>query len=296
MKNRITPAQWGASAFALGLLALQVLGALEYTDGASLHTRAVTVAVMLTLAGLPIFIEACRRTGAGILALVLGIGFACYLLFSMSATIGRVGEPGEVRAKLARGSGQAAAETRQDVRDAKARVAQAETLLHKCAGRTNADCEAAVVALNTAQEKLDKLQGRQDKIETRVGDVGADTIAWLMQSAGVPADAVRRVTMLAYVFGTDILIWALVWFASSHKVRIGSLPADEQPLPRDLTTDERHVLAALRTMGGVAYTQKSLGDTMSVGEAEAHRRVTQCRPHVVRREVHGRRRVIRMAS
>ena len=81
-----------ALASAGALLALQVVGALEATEGASHYTRASMIVAMCAVAVLPVFIHVAWGHRLRALAIVLCIAFVALLAYSLPAVVGRTGE------------------------------------------------------------------------------------------------------------------------------------------------------------------------------------------------------------
>lgn len=215
---------------ALALLALQIMGALEYTAGGTLYTQASMVGAMVTLAILPLFIEAARRQGALIIAGALGVSFLAFLVYSTPATIGRTGEVKE--AKVIAAADQEAlraelASIRQTLSWARPDMAT------ECAGAPVPlppsgwpKCRRATGTVTALSERQDKLESSLSRAGPAMGDLGSETVAWALTPLGVGQETVRRLGLLGFGLGLDMVIWSLVAFATSH--RIGGVPASER--------------------------------------------------------------------
>lgn len=207
-----------------GLLGLQILGALEYTQGGSTYTRASMIAAMVTLAALPIFIEAARRIGARGVAWALFLAFLSFLAYSLPANVGRTGEIKQ--AKVAEAA--AVSRIRDDLERTSKTLEYAQPdMISECGTGEGKRCRAK---RNTVQA----LEARKAMLETNLvaaeksspGDVGSETLSW--GTAGmVPAANIRKLGIIGFALGLDIAIWALIWFAT-HVVSSHSAP-----VPRD---------------------------------------------------------------
>lgn len=214
-----TIAPIAALVMAGGLLGLQIVGATEYTEGGSLYTRASMIAAMMTLAVLPVFIEAARRSGHGFIAICLGISFAAFLAYSLPATTGRTGEIKETKAMAA-----------QDMAALHAELASVTTALNRARPAHIAECVGApsplppkgwpkcrsligqVLALETRQAQLERdlRAGRP----AQTGDLGSDLWAWALSPLGVTAATVRKASVLSFAIGLDFVIWSLIAFTT----------------------------------------------------------------------------------
>ncbi len=237
MKTTTTVTQYGAMALAGVLLLLQIVGGLEYTEGGSPFTKASMVLAMITLALLPVFIEGALRSKARGIAMALFVAFVAFLAYSLPATVGRTGEIKEVKVAEAKQSGEGRklleaelvrAQERLDLagKDAKAACARA-SYSDNCKGweRTEKERQARVDALRK------ELGGAP---AAKLGDTGSEVWAWALAQTGISAEAIRKGSVLSFGLGLDIVIWALVWFATSAKInhRRAARPAnDVEPLP-----------------------------------------------------------------
>ena len=219
------------------LLALQIVGGLEYTEGGSLYVRASMIAAMVVLAVLPIFIEVARRTGHSAIGLALFVAFAGFLAYSLPANIGRNGEVKE--AKVIKS---------EDAAQARAEVASVNRSLNWFRTEMMRECEGAPAPLppqgwpkcRSNRANVKALEERRDRLETQIakapvaGDVGSETISWA--TAGYVSEKnIRRASIMAFAIGLDIAIWALVWLATSL---LTTLPNRLQPTATDRNQPE----------------------------------------------------------
>lgn len=83
------------------------------------------------------------------------------------------------------------------------------------------------------QGRVDELTKEISGVKPKLGDVGSEALAWT--AAGfVSAESIRRLSSLSFGFGLDVVIWALVWFASSDKMRSGASGAQEMAPARKI--------------------------------------------------------------
>lgn len=214
----------GAIVIAAGLLAVQIMGGIEYTQGGSTYTRVSMIAAMITLAALPIFIEAARRIGAHGVAVALFVAFLAFLAYSLPANVGRTGEIKQ--AKVAEAA--AATRVRDDLeRTTKTLEYAKPDMISECGTGEGKRCRAkrnTVAALEARKAMLEANLANAEK--SAPGDVGSDVISWA--SAGtLPAADVRKVGILGFALGLDVAIWALIWFASQVVSR-GSTPVPQR--------------------------------------------------------------------
>jgi hypothetical protein len=206
----------GALGLAAALLGLQVILGLEYTAGGTLGTQAGMVLAMVTLAALPVFIEAARRYGLPMLAWALVVPFVAFLAYSLPATTGRTGEIKETKVAAA-----------NDVALWKSELASLTKQLNWHREQKNGECVSAPVplpangwpkcrshtaAVTSYEERIEKLDGKVAKAGTATGDLGSDLWAW---ATGADSATVRKVSVLAFAIGMDFAIWALIWLATS---------------------------------------------------------------------------------
>jgi hypothetical protein len=211
--------QYGALGAAAGLLALQIIGGLEYTEGGSLYAQASMVASLATVALLPVFIEAARRARAYGICLALGVAFAAFLVYTLPATIGRTSEVRETKAIEASASVSEVKRLEGELDRAQERLADAFLRTdQECSTGFRAKCEGWRSVIAERQGRVDELTKEINGVKPRTGDVGSEALAWT--AAGfVSAESIRRLSSLSFGFGLDVVIWALVWFASSDKMR-----------------------------------------------------------------------------
>ena len=268
-----TTTKWAVAAavlLAIGLLILQIIGAMEYTAEGSLYTRASMIAVMITVAALPLFIEAALHVKARFLAGVIGVAFACLISYSLPAIIGRTGEAREVKTL-------AANDARMDVIRWRNELRGIEKTLLAATGDANGECTGApaplpesgwpkcrrkqgtVKALADSKAELECKIGRGTWVKTggagecrkpeetkdaRVGDFGSEAVAWALAPLGkakgidIDATSVRKTNSIAYAAGIELAIWSLLWLAG-HMVRVGAngVPVSGNP-PRGGKLDE----------------------------------------------------------
>lgn len=236
MRSRTTAMQWGAMALAGALLILQIVGGLEYTEGGSLFTKASMIAAMVTLAVLPAFFEAAwRRRAFGITAALL-VAFVAFLAYSLPATVGRTGEIKETKATDAKLSGEARKLLADELKRAQERLdTAAKDVKTACAKAAYSDnCQGWKRTESDRQARVDKLRNEIGHAPApKPGDTGSEVWAWALSWTGVTAEAIRKGSVLAFGAGLDIVIWALVWFSTSHKIggRVSKPANDAEPLP-----------------------------------------------------------------
>jgi hypothetical protein len=49
----------------------------------------------------------------------------------------------------------------------------------------------------------------------KIGDLGSDLWAWALGFLGVTAATVRKISVLSFAIGLDVVIWSLIWFATA---------------------------------------------------------------------------------
>jgi hypothetical protein len=234
MKTSTTALQWGAMALAGALLLLQIVGGLEYTEGGSLFTKASMIAAMVTLAVLPAFFEAAwRRRAFGITAALL-VAFVAFLAYSLPATVGRTGEIKETKATDAKLSGEARKLLADELKRAQERLdTAAKDVKTACAKAAYSDnCQGWKRTESDRQARVDKLRNEIGHAPApKLGDTGSETWAWALSWTGITAEAIRKGSVLAFGAGLDIVIWALVWFSTSHKIagRVSKPANDVEP-------------------------------------------------------------------
>jgi hypothetical protein len=222
MRNT-TGVQWAAICGAIGLLVLQIIGGLEYTEGGSLYARSSMVAAMITLAFLPVFIEVARQAKAYGIALALAVAFCAFLAFSLPATVGRTNEVREVKAAEAQQSSFSIRLIEGELAKAQSRLNEAYIEVgRECKTGFGAKCEGWRNSVVERQFRVDAIQKELMAAKPKMGDMGSE--AWA-SVAGIGAATVRQLSSLSFGLGLDVVIWALMWFATSAKVR-GELKAD----------------------------------------------------------------------
>jgi hypothetical protein len=230
MRNT-TGVQWAAICGAIGLLVLQIIGGLEYTEGGSLYARSSMVAAMITLAFLPVFIEVARQAKAYGIALALAVAFCAFLAFSLPATVGRTNEVREVKAAEAQQSSFSIRLIEGELAKAQSRLNEAYIEVgRECKTGFGAKCEGWRNSVVERQFRVDAIQKELMAAKPKMGDMGSE--AWA-SVAGIGAATVRQLSSLSFGLGLDVVIWALMWFATSEKVRgvrPGSLVAENQPV------------------------------------------------------------------
>jgi uncharacterized membrane protein len=283
----------GATALAGVLLGLQIVGGWEYTEGGTLYTRASMIAAMVTLAALPVFIEAARREGHRSIALALFVAFVAFLAYSLPANIGRVGEVKE--AKLAQAGGVTRA--KDDLASVKARLAL-DAMTKECATGIGTKCLGTRNTVHVLEDSKRSAEAAVAKGEVAaLGDVSSDTVSWALLGTLSP-ETVRKGSVVAFAAGLDIVIWALIWFACATATRKETpakvaAPADDEgekvpsprvvefPRPRVLHSAqevEDYELAALRAFfaaGDGPVSNDELARGLNLSKSEASKRVSK---------------------
>jgi len=246
------------------------------------------IATMLTLAILPVFIEACRRARAwGILA-ALSVSFGCFLAYSLPATIGRTGEVKEVKVQEAKASGEGRKLLELELQRAQARVADAEVdEKRRCSSSPYSDaCQANRRTVREREARVTQLRKELGQAPAaKVGDIGSEDLAWAFSLAGIPADAIRKASSMAFALGLDVIIWSLVWLASSDKVsgRRHHVPARLAPTASLAITEENTAISdaeieELRKLLQVErgpLTNQEIADRLKVSKSESSKRITK---------------------
>jgi hypothetical protein len=230
MRN-ITGVQWAAIGGAAGLLILQIIGGLEYTEGGSLYAKSSMVAAMITLAFLPVFIEVARQAKAYGIALALAVAFCAFLAFSLPATVGRTNEVREVKAAEAQQSSFSIRLIEGELAKAQSRLNEAYIEVgRECKTGFGAKCEGWRNSVVERQFRVDAIQKEIMAAKPKMGDMGSE--AWA-SVAGIGAATVRQLSSLSFGLGLDVVIWALMWFATSAKVRAlnGGFSAIKSEIP-----------------------------------------------------------------
>lgn len=230
MRNT-TGVQRAAICGAAGLLVLQIIGGLEYTEGGSRYAIASMIAAMVTVALLPVFIEAARRGKAYGIATALFIAFCAFLAYSLPATVGRTSEVREAKAVEAKVSTTSIRLAEEELDKAQQRLTEAFAKLDgECGSGFGKRCEGWRTVAVERQTRVDELTKELSAMKPKLGDMGSEAWAWTVGWAGVSAEAIRRLSSLCFGLGLDLGIWSLVWLASSDKMRVrpGSLVAENQ--------------------------------------------------------------------
>ncbi|MDQ8700212.1 hypothetical protein [Hyphomicrobium sp. LHD-15] len=205
-----------AIAGALGLLALQIVLGLEYTDGGTAGTRWSMIGAMVTLALLPVFCAIAWRTGARLIAGAIGISFAAFLFYSLPATSGRTGEIKEAKANIADDVASWKSEHDENAKQLRWAVPDKNA---ECAGAPNPlppsgwpNCRRKTGTVTALQERQTKLEADIKAAGTAgvTGDLGSTLWAWALSWAGLTAGAIRKGTVIAFAVGLDFAIWSLV--------------------------------------------------------------------------------------
>lgn len=255
------------------LLSLQVVGALEATEGASTYTRASMIVAMTTVAFLPVFIHVAWSYRLRALALALSVAFVALLAYSLPAVVGRTGEIKE--AKAAASIDRVSVEA--DLRSTTTRLEWARgDWVSECRTGAGAQCKGKAQTVQALEARVEKLRG---ELRTApAGDLGSETWAWA--SAGtVSAETIRKGSVLAFAIGLDVAIWALVWMATalvsaSATVSKPVSMASDLVIPDGTTGAELEELRKLlRTRG--ALTNNELAGLMGVVKSEASKRVSK---------------------
>lgn len=275
-----------AMGFACCLLAFQIVGGLEYTEGASPYTRASMVVAMVTVALLPIFIEASRRLSKW-LVLPLLTAFIAFLGYSLPAQVGRVGEIREVKASDAKLSQDTLARVKADYAKADKLVDEATRWqATECASGNGTKCQAQTFTLNQRKAYLEKLSKQLQDVKPSVGDLGSETVAWALSGLGlaVSPDVIRKASGLLLAIGLEIAIWSLMWLGTAAVSRAiksvghaGSVPmrtAEPEPAPVTEADLEDLIVKAVRErFAGVAPSQEAIVDEIGMSKANVSRRV-----------------------
>lgn len=219
MRNT-TGVQRLAIAGAVGLLVLQVIGGLEYTEGGSNYAKLSMVAAMVTLAFLPVFIEVARQAKAYGIASALAVAFCAFLAYSLPATVGRTNEVREVKAVEAKQSSLSIRLIEEELARAQSRLNEAYIEVgRECRSGFGSKCEGWRNSVVERQFRVDAIQKELAAAKPKLGDVGSETWAWTLSAAGIGAESIRKLSALSFGLGLDVVIWALMWFATSAKVR-----------------------------------------------------------------------------
>lgn len=227
-------AAYAALGLAGALLSLQCILALEYTAGGTFGTQASMIGAMVTLAALPVFIEAARYTGHRGIAAALFVAFLAFLAYSLPATTGRTGEVKETKVTAA-----------SDVAGWRSELESLNKQLNWHREQKNGECVGApeplpplgwpkcrshTAAVTSYEERIEKLEGKVSKVGPAAGDMGSDLWAW---ATGLSAATVRKGSILAFAIGLDMAIWSLIWLATSLLIPARRAQNDNRPAVTD---------------------------------------------------------------
>jgi hypothetical protein len=268
----------GAGAAIVGagcLLALQVVGGLEHTAGASFYTVASTIAAMVVVAILPVFIHFASHISKT-LAVVLTVGFLGFLAYSVQATIGRTGEYRETKALGKNDAGRIQAE----LADVKRTIAFATPDLEK-------ECKVVGPECRRKQKTMDALINESIKLNadlrslgsSRLGDISSTTVAWAL-AGHVSEETIRKASPLGLVLGLETVIWGLVWLATAAiqaawnmapvQVRaVQAITEREEPLTSDELEELRRILRGVKR----PVNNNELAALVGVSPGECSKRV-----------------------
>lgn len=235
-----------AAVSAMALLALQIIGGLEYTEGQTLYVRASMIAAMVAVAFLPLYIHAAWHVGR-VLSVVLFSAFIFLLIYSLPASIGRISEGKEVKAIAA-----------SDAQAILTRLSQISATLQTAEPAANAACakdfkgkpsdmcihRTAVVKSSLAEQRRLKADLKAIGVSERAGDVSSAQVAWALTWAGIQPEEVRRATGIAFPVGLELAIFSLVWLVAKLSSGPGSPPGGGTQ-PRLPTPDELQKLRAM---------------------------------------------------
>lgn len=292
---------WRVASIALAglVLALQVGTALEFLESASLASKASIVLVLCVLAVMPRFIEIAWRSNVKSLAAVLVVAFAAWFLYSIPSTIGRTGEVKEAKVAQAANQSEGRKLVMAEWNRAKSRLelATAEVAKFCAKSQVSDNCVKAKDTEADRQSRYDALLNEVVTAPAKVsGDVGTEMLAWMLSAIGVQAEHLRKLSVLSYAIGLDIIIWALVWFGTSD--RIAGRPtvqpkkeAQEAITERadPITDEEIEELRKLLLTRKRPMTNQAIADHLGVSKGESSKRVTRAvEQGIVTRERIGR--------
>jgi hypothetical protein len=251
MKGIYYTAAGAAIAFAGSLLGLQVMGGLEHTAGASPYTVASTIAAMVTVALLPVFIHFATHISKT-LAVVLTVGFLGFLAYSVQATIGRTGEYRETKALGKNDAGRIQAE----LAHVKQTLAWAVPDVEKECRIVGEECKRKRKTVQLLIDEQSKLNADLRNLgSARLGDIGSTTVAWAL-AGHVSEETIRKASPLGLVLGLETVIWGLVWLATAAiqtawnmapvRVAVQAITEREEPLTSDELEELRRILLSVR--------------------------------------------------
>ena len=258
---------------AIGLLGLQILGAIEATQTASAYTRASMIVAMITVAILPVFIHTAWQHKLRTLALALGVAFTALLAYSLPAVVGRTGEVKHAAAAVSVDR----ATVEADLKATQTRLAWAsDDLIKECASGNGPACKGKTQTVSALQARVEKL--RNELRTSPPGDLGSEAWAWASNGT-VSADTIRKGSVLAFAVGLDIAIWALVWMATaivSRRPTVSATVSEASDLivPKDVTETDLEQLRKLLESAKRPLTNKELAKLLSVTKGESSKRVS----------------------
>lgn len=202
------------------LLALQIIGGLEYTEGQSDYVRWSMIAAMVTVALMPMFIHAAWRVSKT-MALGLFVGFVAFLAYSLPASIGRVGEMKEAKALV----GSDVETIRSELADLRATLKWAEPdAMAECEGAPSVipagrwpECRRKRGNVKAFQEQKRRLEDQLSKIGTsdQLGDTSSKILAWAFSPLAIKEETIRKASGIALPIGLEIVIFSLYGLASA---------------------------------------------------------------------------------
>lgn len=258
---------------AIGLLGLQILGAIEATQTASAYTRASMIVAMITVAILPVFIHTAWQHKLWTLALALGVAFTALLAYSLPAVVGRTGEVKHAAAAVSVDR----ATVEADLKATQTRLAWAsDDLIKECASGNGPACKGKTQTVSALQARVEKL--RNELRTSPPGDLGSEAWAWASNGT-VSADTIRKGSVLAFAVGLDIAIWALVWMATAIVSRRPTVSAtvskaSDLIVPKDVTETDLEQLRKVLESEKRPLTNKELAKLLSVTKGESSKRVS----------------------
>jgi hypothetical protein len=216
-----------ALVMACGLLALQVTGGLEYTEGGSLYTRASMIAAMIAVATLPLVIDAAWARKSRGAAVVMAVALLAFLGYSLPATTGRTGEIKETSAALESKAIEDKARIQADYDATKKLVDESNAWQPKaCAGGNGKNCKSATFVLNQRQASLEKLARQLEAFKAPPpGDLGSELWAGVV---GLAPATVRKASVLLYALGLEAALFGLMWFFARSLRAITETTPSEQ--------------------------------------------------------------------
>ena len=232
------------------------------------------ILAMVTLAALPVFMEAARKVRAWGLVVALGVAFVAFLAYSLPATTGRTGEIKQ--AKVADAA--AVARVRDDLQRTTVTLEWArKDMIEDCGSGEGKRCRAKRNTVQALDDRAGKLRGELAAGEkTAPGDLGAEAWAWASFGTVAP-ETVRKGGVIAFALGLDVAIWSLIWLATTIFARPASVAqfptiADRFPAPAN---DQHPVIEALERVGGSVESNRQLAQLMKVTDGESSKRVAE---------------------